>query len=283
VPEGDTIHRAAARLRPALAGRRVLRFEAPRAPRPWPAAGALVTGVEARGKHLLVHFDDGWTLQTHMRMTGSWHLYRPGERWRKPAHLARAVIEVGPPGPPAGPGAATAPGTATAPTADTGWVAVCFSAPVVELVRVARTDHLGPDLCTVGADLDEVVRLMGAVDPTTPLADVLLDQRICCGVGNVYKSEVPFALGLHPLTPVGLLDTERRRAVVATAARQLRANLTTSSRTTMAGPPGTLGVYGRRGEPCRRCGTPISWARTGPQARGTYWCPTCQPDPRPAG
>jgi endonuclease-8 len=266
MPEGDTIHRAAARMAPALAGRRLVRFEARRAPRPWPQAGTLVTGVEARGKHLLVHFDDGWTLQTHMRMTGSWHLYRPRERWRKPAHLARAVLEV----------EARPPDDGVA--ADDGWVAVCFSAPVVELVREARTAHLGPDLCTADADLDEAVRLMGDLDPATPLADVLLDQRVCCGVGNVYKSEVPFALGLHPLTPVGALDADHRRAVVETASRQLRANLTTSSRTTMAGPPGTVGVYGRRDEPCRRCGTPIAWARTGPQARGTYWCPSCQPD-----
>ncbi len=216
-----------------------------------------------------MHFDDGWTLQTHMRMTGSWHLYRPGERWRKAPHLARAVIEVGAPL-----GGSAADG---ADGADQGWVAVCFSAPVVDLVRVARTGHLGPDLCTADADLDEVVRRMGRVDPATPLADVLLDQRICCGVGNVYKSEVPFALGLHPLTPIGALDDGRRRAVVETATRQLRANLATTSRTTMPGPPGTVGVYGRRREPCRRCGTPIAWARTGPQARGTYWCPSCQP------
>jgi len=261
VPEGDTIHRAAARLAPALAGRPLVRFEAPRVARPWPEPGTTVTGVEARGKHLLVHLDDGRTLQTHMRMTGSWHLYRPGERWRKPAHLARVVLEVGP----------------ADDGGDGGWVAVCFSAPVVELVREAHTDHLGPDLCRADADLDEAVRRMGAVDPSTPLADVLLDQRICCGVGNVYKSEVPFALGLHPLTPIGRLDRTQREAVVSTAAAQLQANLTTTSRTTMAGPPGTVGVYGRRGQPCRRCGTPVVWARTGPQARGTYWCPSCQP------
>jgi endonuclease-8 len=266
MPEGDTIHRAAARLRPALEGRALVRFEARRAPRPWPQPGTVVRGVEARGKHLLVHFDDGWTLQTHMRMTGSWHLYRPRERWRKPAHLARAVLEV-----------ESRPADADGRPADDGWVAVCFSAPVVELVREARTDHLGPDLCTTDADLDEVVRRMDLVDPATPLADVLLDQRICCGVGNVYKSEVPFALGLHPLTPIGRLDPVRRRAVVETASQQLRSNLTTTSRTTMAGPPGTVGVYGRRREPCRRCGTPVAWARIGPQARGTYWCPSCQP------
>lgn len=265
MPEGDTIHRTAARLRAALAGRALVRFEAARLPRPWPAAGTQVAEVEARGKHLLIDFADGWTLQTHMRMAGSWHLYRPGERWRKPAHLARAVVEVAPSSP---------------AQDDRGWLAVCFSAPVVELVRRARTDHLGPDLCRLDADLDEVVRRMDRLDPGTGLDDVLLDQRICCGVGNVYKSEVPFVLGLHPTTGIGALDAGARRAVAATASRLLRANLRTASRTTVAGPPGTLGVYGRRGEPCRRCGTPIVWARTGSQARGTYWCPTCQPERR---
>jgi len=263
MPEGDTIHRAAARLAPALVGRSVVRFEAHRARPPLPEPGVVVTGVEARGKHLLVHFDDGWTLQTHMRMTGSWHLYRPGERWRKPRHLVRALVEVGP----------------AADRADPdGWLAVCFSAPVVELVREPRTTHLGPDLCTPDADLDEAVRRMDGTEPSTPLVDVLLDQRICCGVGNVYKSEVLFALGLHPLTPIGALDRERRLALVQTASRQLRTNLTTSSRTTLPGPPGTVAVYGRQREPCRRCGTPVSWARNGTQGRGTYWCPRCQPE-----
>ncbi|HEY6533030.1 MAG TPA: DNA-formamidopyrimidine glycosylase family protein [Acidimicrobiales bacterium] len=265
MPEGDTIHRAAARLAPALVGREIVRFEAQRVPPPWPKPGVVVVGAEARGKHLLVHFDDGWTLQTHMRMTGSWHLYRPGERWRKPRHLVRALVEVG----------------SAADGADPeGWVAVCFSAPVVQLVREPRTLHLGPDLCTPDADLDEAVRRMGAIDPSTLVVDVLLDQRICCGVGNVYKSEVLFALRLHPLTPIGAVEPAERRRMVETAARQLRANLTTSSRTTVAGPPGTLAVYGRQREPCRRCGTPIAWSRTGSQARGTYWCPQCQPGPR---
>jgi len=251
----------------ALAGRKVVRLDLPRSALRGPEPGVVVAGVEARGKHLLVHFDDGWILQTHMRMTGSWHLYRPGERWRKPAHLVRALVEV----------EASAPGGA--PVDDRGWVAVCFSAPVVELVRRPTTDHLGPDLCRPDADLGETVRRMGAIDPSTPLADVLLDQRICCGVGNVYKSEVPFALGLHPLTPVGDLDGDTRRRVVATAARQLQANLTTTLRTTVPGPPGTVGVYGRQGEPCRRCGALVRRARTGPQARSTYWCPVCQPAP----
>jgi endonuclease-8 len=158
-------------------------------------------------------------------------------------------------------------------------VAVCFSAPVVEWVRAPRTDHLGPDLCLPDADLAEAVRRMARLDPTTPLADVLLDQRVCCGVGNVYKSEVAFALRLHPLTPIGAIGSDVRAAIAATAARLLQHNLTTPARTTVAGPPGSLAVYGRGGEPCRRCATPIERATTGSRARSTYWCPRCQPAP----
>ncbi len=261
MPEGDTIHRTAARLRPALLGRTVVRVEATRSAHPCPPPGTVIEAVEARGKHLLVHFDDGWVLQSHMRMTGSWHLYRPGERWQRPSHLVRALIEVD--------------ADADDPR---GWIAVCFSAPVVELVRAPRTDHLGPDLCRPDADLTEAVDRMERLDPATELAEVLLDQRICAGVGNVYKSEVAFAHGLHPLTPIGAIPTARRVDLVATAARLLRQNLTTSARTTVSGPPGSLAVYGRRGEPCRRCDTPIRRAVTGPQARSTYWCPRCQPE-----
>ncbi len=263
MPEGDTIHRTAARLRPALEGKAIVRFEATRSAHTGPRPGAVVESVEARGKHLLVHFDDGWVLQTHMRMTGSWHLYRTGERWQKPPHQMRALVEVGPD-----------PDN----TDDRGWIAVCFSAPVVELVRAPRTDHLGPDLCRPDADLAEAVRRMARLDPTTELAEVLLDQRICGGVGNVYKSEVAFAHGLHPLTPIGAIPEAHRAELVTTAARLLQHNLSTSARTTVPGPAGSLAVYGRKGEPCRRCGTPIRRAVTGPQARSTYWCPRCQPE-----
>ena len=197
-------------------------------------------------------------------MTGSWHLYRSGERWQRPVHLVRALVEVE-----ADP---TDPG-------DRGWVAVCFSAPVVEWVRAPRTDHLGPDLCRSDVDLDEVVRRMGPLEPTTPLVDVLLDQRVCCGVGNVYKSEVAHAHGLHPLTPIASIPAAQRAELVTTAARLLQHNLSTSVRTTVSGPPGSLAVYGRGGKPCRRCGTPIRRAVTGQQARSTFWCPRCQPEP----
>ena len=166
MPEGDTIWRTAAALDGALAGKELVRFQAARLVyRPF-APGTIVEGAEAVGKHCLVHFDDGRTLRTHMRMTGSWHLYKPGERWRKKAAGMRALVEV----------------------AD--WVAVCFAAPEVELVTdTAATDHLGPDLCLPGADVARAARLLLELSASDrEIGDALLDQRIACGVGNVWKS-----------------------------------------------------------------------------------------------
>lgn len=263
VPEGDTIHRTAARLRPVLEGKTVASFQAARLIGPGPAAGTTISGVEAKGKFLLVHFDDSTTLETHMKMTGSWHIYRRGERWRRSAGSARAVIET-----------------------EEGWLAVCFSAPHVKLLApnsgvASGTDHLGPDLCDEAPDLDEAVRRFATVDPATPLAVALLDQRVCCGVGNVYKSEVLSALGLHPAAPVSSVDGPTLAAVVDTAHRLLRANLGSGPRVTVTvdGRPG-LAVYGRRGQPCISCGTPIVSAVHGEHARSTFWCPTCQPERR---
>jgi endonuclease-8 len=243
MPEGDTIHRSADRLRTALQGKELVRFEAARTRRPWPQPGERIEAVSARGKHLLVGFSGGLTLRTHLRMSGSWHLCRAGERWPRPAHQARAVIEV------------------------EGWVAVCFNAPVVELRHAASVEpdpisHLGPDLTVPDADLDTCVRRMGQLDPATPTKVALLDQRVACGVGN-------------PATPVEALDEATRRRLLATANRLLVANLQGGPRTTV---PGGLAVYGRRGKPCRRCGTAVRSALLGEQARNTYWCPRCQPE-----
>ncbi len=267
MPEGDTIWRTAARLRPALVGRPLRRFEAPRLLGDRPRPGVEVEEVEAVGKHLLVHFAGGLSLETHMRMTGSWHLYRSGERWRKPRHLLRCLVEV------------------------PDWEAVCFSAPVVRTYRrdgrrnalgVADDPvaHLGPDLCAEGADLDEAVRRMGQVpEPPTTIAEVLLDQTVAAGIGNVYKSEVCFVCGLDPFTPVGDVPPALRRQLVEVAADLLRRNLVTSRRTTTVGPPGSLAVYGRARQGCPRCGTPVRVVRHGAQARSTYWCPECQRRP----
>ena len=267
MPEGDTIHRAARTLHRALAGRTLTRFEAPRlVHRPF-LPGTVVLGAESRGKHCLIHFDDGRSLHTHMRMTGSWHLYRPGERWRKKAAAARVWLEVAPDG------------------ERDGWVAVCFAAPVVDLVEgddagregTDPTAHLGPDLCRPDADLDEAVARLGRLSPADrEIGDALLDQRIANGVGNVYKCEVCFLCGLDPFTPVGDVDPALRRRLIETSATLLRANLDRSARVTVEG---GVAVYGRRDQPCRRCGTPIAWRPQGPQARGTYWCPTCQRRP----
>lgn len=265
MPEGDTLHRSANRLRPALVGHRLARFEAPRLTGGVrPSVGTTIDRVEAVGKHLLVAFDDGVVLRTHLRMSGSWHLYRVGERWRKGGHLARAVV-----------------GTDE-------WVAVCFSAPVVEAFRAPPeaaalpADHplarLGPDLCLPDVDLDAATERFALVaEPDEEIKVALLDQRIAAGIGNVYASEVCFARGVDPFTPVAALDLSARRRLLATASALLRANLGGGPRTTVAGAPGSLAVYGRRGQPCRRCGTPVRMRLQGDQARSTYWCPTCQP------
>ncbi len=266
MPEGDTIHRAAATLRPVLVGAPVRRFELPRHPRgagrQLVAADLMVVGVDVLGKHLLIRFSDGRVLHTHMQMTGSWHLYRPGERWRKAPGAARAVIE----------------------TDDA--VAVCFSAPIVELLdeadlrRHPMLSSRGPDLIDDRTDLADVVeRFRARAASDTEIGVALLDQRIASGIGNVYKSEVCHACSVDPFTPAVRLDPDTVRTLYATAVRQLRANLTTARRTTVpevAPGSGTLAVYGRAGQPCRRCGAEIRTRRQGEQARSTFWCPGCQ-------
>jgi endonuclease-8 len=263
MPEGDTLAKTAARLRPALAGHVLTRFEAPQLRGPAPALGTRVQGVEARGKHLLVHFEDGLTLRTHLRMSGSWHVYRDRQRWQKPAYLARAVV-----------------GT------DSGWLGVCFQAPVVETYRrggpePAALAALGPDLCRVESlapeVLDEVVaRSHRLADPSATLGEALLDQRIAAGIGNVIKSEACFACRLDPTAPLGDVDDAARRTVWEVAARQLQDNLDRPGRRTH---PQGLAVYGRAGLPCPTCGGPVASARHGDQRRSTYWCPACQGQP----
>ncbi len=263
MPEGDTIHRVADRLRPALAGQVLERFEAPRAVGPRPKLGSTVSKVEAKGKHLLIGFSDGVTLHTHMRMVGTWHLYRRGSRWRLPGHLARAVVGV------------------------PEWEAVCFKAPVVELYReppahlAQPLGHLGPDLCLEDPPVDVVLeRLAARVEDDAEIGPALLDQQIASGIGNVFKSEVLWACGVSPFATVRDLDVDTRRRLFTTAARQLRANVgSVGERSTLPG--GGVAVYGRRGQPCRRCGTPIQKRLQGEDPRVTYWCPQCQPEAGP--
>jgi endonuclease-8 len=250
VPEGDTIHRAANRLRPVLVGQALLRIDVPRAAGHRPAPGTVIEAVDAIGKHLVIRFADRTTLRTHMRMTGSWHLYKSGEKWRKPAHLARAVIDVD------------------------GWTAVCFSAPVVELeneVRSAdRVAHLGPDLTRPEIDDADIVEGVARMNGLTgcEIGAALLDQRVVCGIGNIFKSETLFACRIDPFTKVEVLDDAQKHTILTTASKLLRGSVATGRM--------THGVYGRAGRPCPRCGTAISARRQGPQGRTTYWCPRCQ-------
>jgi endonuclease-8 len=255
VPEGDTLFRAAARMRPAPEGRTLVRFEAPTLRGERPRPGERIEGVEAWGKHLLVHFAGGLSLRTHMRMAGSWHLYRIGERWRRPRGQLRVAID-----------------------ADNGWQAVCFAAPDVETYRRGAGEprpvtELGPDLCRPELDLDAVLARLAAAPPETELAEALLDQRIAAGVGNVYKSEVCFACAVDPFTPLHHVDEALRRRLWTVAHRLLRANLGGGRRVTHAG---GVAVYGKPGRACPRCGVAIRVRRQGHQARQTFWCPGCQ-------
>lgn len=261
MPEGDTLHRAAAGLRRVLAGEPVTRFES-HVPGVEAAAeglvGERVTEVEARGKHLLITFEGGRVLRTHLRMTGSWHLYRPGERWKKPERRARVVI-----------------GTERA-------VAVCFSAPEVVLLsgaaaaRGGRTAALGPDLLDEAAELADVVRAWRS-RPDLPVGVAVMRQHLAAGIGNVYKSEVLFLCRVDPFARAGDLDEETLHEIAATARREMRRNLGPGPRTTRRAARGARHwVYARAGKPCYECGTRIQVRRQGEDARTTYWCPACQ-------
>ncbi len=259
MPEGDTIYRTATALRAALLGKALVSFAVPRHVGLLPAFGGVVERVESHGKHLEIGFDDAVVLHTHMRMTGSWHLYRISENWRKPESQARVVLEVA------------------------GWKAVCFNAPVVELYRAREASRhpglgsLGPDLCRDDADITEcVARIDRYCAPQASVAEMLLDQRIACGVGNVFKSEVLWACELQPFSPVEALSVDQRFRLLETASTMLRANLGHAGRITVPGVPGGLAVYGRTGKPCLRCGHTIEVRRHGQQARVTYFCPECQ-------
>jgi endonuclease-8 len=274
VPEGDTIFRAARTLHRALAGQTVTHFESvfpklTRVHEDTPITGRIVESVAARGKHLLTAFSGNLVLRTHMRMNGSWHIYRPGERWQRRRSDMRIVL------------------------ATSGFVAVGFNIPVAEWLEadaVGRHDELrrlGPDPLAEGFDAEEAIaRLQSRKE--IEVAEALLNQRVIAGMGNVYKSEVLFSCRVNPFRAVRDLSGDQVRCLATTARKLLRANvteglaaMTTSAgyrRTTRRAHPGErLWVYGRAGEPCRRCGTAVKVAKQGRDARLTYWCPACQP------
>lgn len=258
MPEGDTVHRAAAKLSSALKGRTVTRFDI-RVPGSATAdlRGETVHEVVARGKHLLERIG-AYTLHSHLKMEGRWDVYRPGERWRRPAFKARAIVGV------------------------TGAETVGFDLAMVEVLPTAEEDrvvgHLGPDL--LGPDWNEAEAVRRVAADTRPAHVALLDQRNVAGFGNVYANELLFVRGVHPMTPAADIDVP---AAIALGHRMIHANLPRPERTfTGDNRPGRrMWVYGRAGAPCRRCGTPIRASALGATAtseRDVYWCPTCQPE-----
>jgi endonuclease-8 len=272
MPEGDTIFRAAHTLDRALAGDVVTRFESVfpalnRIDADHPIVGRTIESVAARGKHLLMTLSGGLVLHTHMRMNGSWHIYRPGERWQRPARDMRVLL-----------------GTAR-------FVAIGFNVPVAEFLRPHELERhrtlvrLGPDPLDPAFDRSEALRRLRA-QPRAAIADGLLDQRVIAGVGNVLKSEILFLSGVHPFTAAADLPAATLERVIDAACELLKANVltreqtlsrVTGRRTTRRlDPSAKLWVYGRGGKSCRRCGARIEARKTGIDARLTYWCPRCQ-------
>ncbi|MCP5153409.1 MAG: formamidopyrimidine DNA glycosylase [Ectothiorhodospiraceae bacterium] len=265
MPEGDTIHKLAGALDPLLRGK-VLRRAVLRRSGPHALDGRRVESVVALGKHLLIHLDDARTLRTHLGMHGSWHRYRPGETWRKPARQASLVLE----------------------TDDV--VAVCFNAREVEVearggfTAREREQRLGPDLADPTFDAAAAVgRARERLAAETPLLDVLLDQRVACGLGNVYKNELLFLARIAPQTPLGAVEDTALEVLYDRAAALLGRNTGGGPRTTrfVDDGRGRLWVYRRAGQPCLVCAATVRRARLGRGLRSTYWCPRCQPELRP--
>jgi len=258
VPEGDTLRKAELRIAPLLEGRTLEHVWFRRAPALAPRPGQTVEAVRAVGKHLLVELDRGLTIDTHLGMTGWWSTM-PRARTPRPGPKLRLSLTV-------------AEGHA-----------LCYAAPTIRTFARAggptAVDALGPDLSDADPDLDAVLTRIDAFStPDRPVADVLLDQRIAAGIGNVFKSETLFAVGVHPMTPIGALDADTRRRLWTVAHRQLRANARPGPRRTIPTGRG-LAVYGRHHGGCPRCDAAIEYAPAGPGAssRSSYWCPVCQP------
>ena len=265
MPEGDTVWLAGKRLHEALAGRPLTTsdFRVPQLATT-DLTGRRVLEVMSRGKHLLTRIEGGLTLHTHFRMDGTWHLYRPGERWRGGAGWQIRVV-----------------------LANAEWTAVGYRLPVVELIETSDESrvvgHLGPDLLGPDWDTQEAVRRLRA-DPDREIGLALLEQRNLAGLGNMYRVELLFLRGITPWVPVS--DVAELPALVELGRRLLQANkdhveqVTTGSKRRGE----SHWVFERTGRPCRRCGSPILSAEQGepPYQRLTYWCPHCQQGPAPS-
>jgi endonuclease-8 len=265
MPEGDTVWRAAHAMHQALAGQALTGCDV-RVPAHATAdlSSWTVDQVVSRGKHLLHRFRGpsgaGVSLHSHLKMEGSWHLYRHGSHWRRPGHEARVVLT----------------------TED--WQAVGFALGICELLDTAAEErvvgHLGPDLLGPDWDAEEAVRRMSA-DPTRTVAEALIDQRNLAGIGTIYRSETLFFRGIGPRARVA--EVADLNGVVSLAHRLMLTNRERAPQVTTGDvrKGRQLWVHGRAGQSCRRCGTRIRRDELGPagKERGIFWCPRCQPEP----
>ena len=261
MPEGDTIHQIAGYMAPKIEGRRIRSGQAPRNPEV-ALGGQRVKRVRAHGKNLFMELDDGHTVRTHLGLHGSWHRYSVDEPWRKPRTRASLFFEID------------------------DDVYVCFSAREVEWLRTSSVrdriiaTRLGPDLIAAPPDLGEILRRARAFgEPDAPMVDVLLDQRIAAGIGNVYKSELLFLERISPRAELQAVADAALVALYEKASRLLRRNLGGGARATRfdENGRGSLWVYRRQDQPCLRCDTPIRMETMGATQRSTYYCPRCQP------
>ena len=262
MPEGDSVFRFAAKLRTVLEGQPILAARS-HGPGPVPQVqrivGATCTAVRSQGKNMLISFDNGLVLRGHLRMNGTWHVYRPGEAWRAPEREARLVLEVD------------------------GATVVNFHAPVIELLEErALAFHrpvadLGPDL--LDDNFDQVEALRRLRDPSRAeltIGDAIMDQRALAGIGNIWKNESLFYSGINPWRRMNELSDAELTVIIDKARALLRASVGKANSLNLRFRP-AMHVYGRGGQPCRRCHSRL---RTGPQGadiRHTVWCPKCQP------
>jgi endonuclease-8 len=264
MPEGDTIHTIARVLGPDLVGQALVLVEIDQRTESW-GIGAIVTGCEAIGKHLVVTFAGGEarTLRVHLGMKGSWHRYRPGEAWRRRPETRRVVLQT------------------------KGWLFVCFGPKDVEVTTVGSfrrpgIGHLGPDLLQNFSLEETLVRARAPERASMAVADLLLTQSVASGIGNVYKSELLHLERIHPWRPVSALGDDALAAIYERAQKLMAENLETggwritTTRDATADNLSRHWVYRRSRRPCFSCGTLVKSRLQGPMARMTYWCPGCQ-------
>lgn len=274
MPEGDSLHRVAQLLDPKLKGERLVSLDLVRSgTRTEGLVGSEITGVEARGKNLLVHFSAGWSLHVHLKMNGSVRIYPKATAPRVPMNATSAVLD-----------------TATHRV-------VVYAAPIARLLRTRdlvgdfHFRGLGPDLLGTSFDLGEALRRL-SLRKARPLGEAVMDQSVVAGIGNVWKSELLFTLRLDPFAPVEAHDEAELSGLISLARTQMFDTVYGPKRTIPDPFEGhgerkarldrrqgehVLSVYEREGKPCYDCGTIIEMRRQGEQQRSTYWCPSCQP------